>query len=154
MNIDLKFEDIRMMKKENFSKLIKSRIENLAFDYLIKKRGSKGKEILYKRLEMSEYLMPHNEKITIEEKQRLFSVRNRMINIGNNFGKNEECMICKQREDMNHIYNYKYQNKESNKIPFGKIYTGNLNEQIKVFRIFEENFKNKLGLSCAKLRPA
>ena len=52
-------------------------------------------------------------------------------------------MICKQREDMNHIYNYKYQNKESNKIPFGKIYTGNLNEQIKVFRIFEENLKKR-----------
>ena len=95
MNIDLKFEDIRMMKKENFSKLIKSRIENLAFDYLIKKRGSKGKEISYKRLEMSEYLMPHNEKLSIEEKQRLFSVRNRLVEKGNNFRKNEECMICK-----------------------------------------------------------
>ena len=68
MNIDLKFEDIRMMKKENFSKLIKSRIENLALEYLIKKRGSKGKEILYKRLEMSEYLMPHNEKLSIKLK--------------------------------------------------------------------------------------
>ena len=84
---------------------------------------------------MAEYLMPHNEKISIEEKQWLFSVRNRMIDIGNNFGKNEECIICKQREDMNHIYNYKYQNKHSNKIPFGKIHTGNLNEQIKVFKI-------------------
>ena len=66
-----------------------------------------------------------------------------MIEIGNNFGKNEECMICKQKEDMNHIYNYKYQKKESNKIPFGKIHTGNLNEQIKVFRIFEENLKKR-----------
>ena len=62
---------------------------------MIKKRGSKGKEISYKRLEMSEYLMPHNEKLSIEEKQRLFSVRNRLVEKGNNFRKNEECMICK-----------------------------------------------------------
>ena len=108
---------------------------------MLKKRGSKGKEIVYKRLEMADYLLPHNEKISIEEKQRLFSFRNRMIDVGNNFGKNEQCVICKQKEDMNHIYNYQYQNKQSNEIPFEKIYTGNLIEQIKVFKKFEENLK-------------
>ena len=64
-----------------------------------------------------------------------------MIDVGNNFGKNEQCVICKQKEDMNHIYNYQYQNKQSNEIPFEKIYTGNLIEQIKVFKRFEENLK-------------
>ena len=141
MNIDLKFEDIRMMQKGIFLKIIKSKIEDLALNYLLKKRGSKGKEIVYKRLEMADYLLPHNEKISIEEKQRLFSFRNRMIDVGNNFGKNEQCVICKQKEDMNHIYNYQYQNKQSNEIPFEKIYTGNLIEQIKVFKKFEENLK-------------
>ena len=141
MNIDLKFEDIRMMQKGTFLKIIKSKIEVLALNYLLKKRGSKGKEIVYKRLEMANYLLPHNEKISIEEKQRLFSFRNRMIDVGNNFGKNEQCVICKQKEDMNHIYNYQYQNKQSNEIPFEKIYTGNLIEQMKVFKKFEENLK-------------
>ena len=77
-----------MMQKETFLKIIKSKIENLALNYLLKKQGLKGKEIVYKRLEMANYLMPQNEKIDIEEKQQLFSVRNRMVEVGNNFGKN------------------------------------------------------------------
>ena len=64
-------------------------------------------------------------------------------------------MICKQREDINYIYNYKYQNKQSNEIPFGNIHTGNLNEQIKVFKIFEENMKirNRYNEKSRKKSP-
>ena len=99
MKIELKFEEIRKMSKDDFLKMIKLKLANNSLEYLLSKRGSKGKEIFYQKLEMAEYLMPHNDKLSIQEKQSLFAVRNRMINIGNNFGKMEICEKCKMNED-------------------------------------------------------
>ena len=53
---------------------------------------------------MAEYLMPNNDMLNIEEKQELFSVRNRMVNIGYNYGKKENCQKCNENEDMTHIW--------------------------------------------------
>ena len=52
---------------------------------LNQKRKSKGKEIEYTQLEMAEYLLPTNKRMSIEKKRDMFSVRNRMINIESNF---------------------------------------------------------------------
>ena len=92
---------------------------------------------------MAEYLMPHNNHLSTEEKRSLFAVRNRMVNIGYNFGKIEICEKCKENEDMEHIYYCKYLNKEQNKISFEKIYTGNINEQNRILRIFEKNMNER-----------
>lgn len=48
------------------------------------RRGSKGIEIEYSSLKMADYLLP-NDDLTITEQRRIFSIRNRMINIENNF---------------------------------------------------------------------
>ena len=143
MKIELNFQEIRMMTKEHFLKIINCKLEENALEYLLKKRGSKGKEIFYNNLEMAEYLMPHNDKLSTEEKRSLFAVRNRMVNIGNNFGKIEICEKCKMNEDMEHIYNCKYLNKQQNKISFKKIYNGNLDEQSRILRIFERNMNER-----------
>ena len=74
MKIELELNEIRIMTKDSFMKLVKTRITEVAIKYLIDKRGSKGKEIQYERLEMAEYLMPYNTKMSIEEKQILFSI--------------------------------------------------------------------------------
>ena len=143
MNIGLDLNDIRKMSKETFSQMIKQRISEIALKYLLKKRNPKGKEISYNRLEMADYLMPYNKNLSIEEKRNLFSIRNRMLEIGNNFGKNENCVICQTKEDMNHIYSCEYLNKQEIKIEFSKIYEGNLFEKIKVFRRFNDNMKKR-----------
>ena len=155
MKINLKFEEIRMMSKENFANIVKSKIPEMAFKYLLNKRGSKGKEILYNRLEMAEYLTPNNDMLRIEEKQELFSVRNRMVNIGYNFGKKEKCIKCEENEDMTHIYDCKYLNKKTKEISFDKIFKGNLFQQIKAFRIFQENMRrrNEEKLNITKHLP-
>ena len=116
MKIQLTFQEIKRMSKESFSKLIKSKIPEIALKYLLEKRGSKGKEIVYESLKMAEYLMPHEKRLNIEEKRKLFSVRNRMINIGNNFGKNENCIKCETREDMEHIFYCEYWNQQENNV--------------------------------------
>ena len=143
LKIKLKFEDIKMMTKENFLKVIKEKLSENALKYLLNKRGSKGKEIFYKNLEMAEYLMPHNDMINIEEKRKLFSIRNRMIRIGNNFGNVEICEKCKTEENMKHIYDCTYTIKEENKLAFEKIFTGNLNQQIEVFRSFMQQMNRR-----------
>ena len=102
MKIELALNDIKMMPKENFLKMIKSRISDLSLNYLLKKRKSKGKEILYEKLEMAEYLMINNKYLSIEEKNNLFSIRNRMVKIENDFGRNEKCIKSDSTEDMSH----------------------------------------------------
>ena len=136
LNVQLGLDEIKLIAKENFLKIIRAKISERALAYLLNMRGSKGKEIKYERLEMAEYLMPYN-KMSIENKQNLFSVRNRMIEIGNNFGKKENCLMCNTNENMSHIYSCKFWNKRENELPYEKIYNGNLNEQVKVFRKFE-----------------
>ena len=66
-----------------------------------------------------------------------------MIEIGNNFGKYENCIICQTKEDMNHIYSCEYLNKQEIKMEFKKIYEGNLFEKNTVLRRFNENMKKR-----------
>ena len=87
-------EEIKSMSAYKFKNLVKSKIEIKALVYLLTKRGSKGQEIEYTRLEMSEYLLPFNSKLNIEEKRRLFEIRNRMSKIPINFGNKEAKCIC------------------------------------------------------------
>ena len=108
-------------------------------------KGEKGKEIKYISLEMSEYLQPINQKLSIEEKCEMFSIRNRMINIPYNFpGKNREnkC-LCEKNEDMVHIFNCETYKKKETKLKYEHIFEGNLEQQIEVFKIFNENMKQR-----------
>ena len=104
MNIGLTWKEIKMMSKESFHKMLKMKISEISLKYLLNKRSSKGKEIEYKSLEMADYLKPFSQNLTIEEKRKIFSIRNRMIDIGNNFGRSEKCIMCGKDEDMNHVY--------------------------------------------------
>ena len=105
LGIELTFEEIRNMSKKKYSEIIKERLNQVSLKYLMDKRGKKGSEIRYSCVEMSEYLLPFNNELTIEEKCELFAVKNRMINIPFNFSSKceYECK-CGRKEDMNHIY--------------------------------------------------
>ena len=77
-----------------------------ALEYLISKRKIKGQEINYQELKMAEYLQPGYEEISINEQRSIFSLRNRMVQIYENFpsmNKKEFCQ-CKKEETMRHIY--------------------------------------------------
>ena len=56
MNIELTWNEIRMMTKENFHNVLKLKISEISLKYLLNKRSSKGKEIKYKSLEMADYI--------------------------------------------------------------------------------------------------
>ena len=71
---------------------------NTAVTYLKQKQGSKGKEIMNKELAMSEFLLPSSG-ISINDQRKIFSMRNRMVHIPNNFPnkQKEENCICGEK---------------------------------------------------------
>ena len=126
--------EIKQMPRIKFKNLIKIRIERNALEYLQNKRRSKGKEIEFTLLAMSEYLLPYNSIMSIEEKREMFAIRNRMTNIPINFGKKEEKCICETSETMSHIYSCESINQTKMKTNYDHIYNGNLRKMIEIFR--------------------
>ena len=93
------------MTKNKFRNILKTRVKLNALKYLIEKSGSKGKEMKYTEIEMSDYLHPTNVNLSIAQKQNMFAVKNRMIEISVNFPKGnlETKCQCGKIEDMAHI---------------------------------------------------
>ena len=74
-------------------------------------------------------------------------MRNKMVNIANNFPKSDikEKCSCGKIEDMQHIYECEQLNTNSmdKSLRYEKIYNGNISDQIKVFRKMEINLEKK-----------
>ena len=145
LKINLKFEDIRKMPTNQFKETVRKNCTQLAFEYLISKRKSKGKEIKYDKIETANYLMPNNH-LNNEEKQKIFSIRNRMLNIPANFvskEKNKNKCICQQIENMEHLYKCKKLNEEKPEIQFEEIYKENIVKMKKIKERLEKNIDKK-----------
>ena len=132
------------MTHSMFMKKIKSQIMKKALEYLLGQRKSKGKEIEYQKLEMADYLLPINAKLNIENKRRMFSIRNRMINIKSNFNQRneEEKCLCGDKETMENIWQCKLLNTDRiENENYDKIFNGNLTQKISIFEKFEEKLE-------------
>ena len=129
------------MSRKEYKNIIKDKITLNALEYLTSKQGSKGLEIKYTAIEMADYLQPFNSKLNIEEKRRLFALRNRMTKIPSNYGKKEEKCICGSEENLPHIYSCTKLNKIEPKIPYYQIYNGNLSTKLEIFRRIEINLE-------------
>ena len=106
LDIQMTFDEIKEISINKFSAIVKQKCKDSAYNYLMNRRGSKGIEIEYNRIQMSEYLLPNNE-LNIENQQKLFAIRNKMVNIPSNFTareKNYSKCICGEKENMEHIY--------------------------------------------------
>ena len=147
LQINLSFEQIKKLSKKQFNIMVKEAIKERALEYLLSKRKIKGQEIEYQELKMAEYLLPGYEEISIKEQQSIFSIRNRMVQIYENFpsmNKKEFCQ-CKKEETMKHIYDYEnfHENKDIEKPNFEQIFRENVREQIIISRIFEQNLEQR-----------
>ena len=139
-------EEIKSMTKTKFRNLIKVKIKEKAFNYLIEKRGQKGKEINYFNLKMANYLLPNNQGLKIEEQQQLFAIRNRMIDISTNFpnkSEKESFCMCGLPEDMKHIYTCKSLNSGKITDEYENIFSEDLTKQSKVYRRFQQNIEKR-----------
>ena len=69
MDINHTFEDISVMKKRSYKKIVDRQVKNASFQYVLSKIQSKGKEFQYgKVLKCQGYLMP-NSILTLEEQR-------------------------------------------------------------------------------------
>ena len=94
------------MTTKSYKAMIRIKCNELAFQYLMNKRRTKGKEIQYQKLQMSQYFLPNNQ-LEIEEQKKVFELGNRMTNISINYSKqnqNKTKCICGEYETMEHIY--------------------------------------------------
>ena len=62
------FQDIKLMKKNKFEKIISTKIDIAALEFLTSRQKRKGSEMFYSEIIMSEYLMPQTE-LKISEKE-------------------------------------------------------------------------------------
>ena len=88
-----------------------------------------------------------HEDITIDEQQSIFSIRNRMIEIYENFPNmnNKEICQCGSEENMKHIYICEYlcENKEMKNPKFEQIYEENIRDQRIISKIFNKIIKTE-----------
>ena len=89
---------------------------------------------------MAEYLLPNDTLKDVEEQRYLFAIRNRMIDIPMNFGKQSNC-FCGEKETMSHIYNCRIMNEQQERIEFEKVFNGKLLEQEQILNGFRNNMK-------------
>ena len=146
LNIDESLEDIKLMTKQKFKNILNERIIKAAIIYLKGKQGSKGKEIEFCDIQMADYLLPSSG-LLVEDQRKIFSIRNRMVKISNNFSSknNVERCICGETENMSHIYtcNLFSHDKYEEITPYEKIYLDNVSNQVKVLRRFENQFSKR-----------
>ena len=143
LGITESLDEIQKMTKMKFNRMLKTKTKESALRYLNKKKGKKGKEISYQSLEMAKYLLPYN-KMSISQKRKIFEIRNKMVDIPENFSSDsvQTVCICGEREIMSHIYycNVLSENKSENFL-YENVYNGSLVQQIEVCKRFEENFE-------------
>ena len=148
LEINLSLEEIEKTTKKQFKEIVNQSIKQKAFEYLENKRKSKGKEIRYTELKMAEYLQPGYVNITLTEQRGIFSLRNRMIEISENFSTKIKKEICNCGEElsMKHIYMCEYLSEFKNRETpiFEQIFQENISEQKEIYKIFEEKYRRKL----------
>ena len=104
-------------------------------------------------MELPEYLGPDNEDMTIEEKKWMFRCRVKDIDVkGNHRWKHQNisCFSCKKNivKTQSHLSLCEYligKNENLTYIPeYDELYSGELEGQIYLARIFKENFEKRL----------
>ena len=87
LKMDLTFEDIKVLRKNEFKAMIKRKIQNKAMEKLEqkKKSHSKVKNIQHGFLEMQTYLKSTKIQMTNEERQLIFKLRARVTDVKMNF---------------------------------------------------------------------
>ena len=98
LEIKLSLLEIENMSKNKFKILIKRKIKERAFQYLMNKkvsRNGKGIEISHERLEMLNYLRSEDMEINNQERKLIFQLRTKMhFNIKSHFRNMHVDSIC------------------------------------------------------------
>ena len=149
IQIDLSFEEIKLLKKQEFKKIIKQKIETNAKKKLEEKKSNHSKVMNLKHgyFGIQKYLKQSKMQISVEERQLIFKLRSRVTNVRMNYkGMYEEwsCQVChEENETQEHILQEcKIMNKNDlEKIEYEKINHGHVEEMLKIARKFKRNLQ-------------
>ena len=85
LDIKLSFDEIKSLKKETFSKIVKDKVRTLAFRKLMEEKNtySKMEKLQYTELKMQNYFVSH--KINTKTAQNIYCYRTRMAGVKVNF---------------------------------------------------------------------
>ena len=124
LGIEMSLEEIKIMKKSKFKSILDEKLSVVAFNYLKRKQGSKGKEIQFSELEISDYLSPWSG-LLLDDQRKIFSLRNKMVKIVNNFSSVKQACLCGELENLEHLYICEQFsiNKNEEVTPYAEIYT-------------------------------
>ena len=142
LQLNMNLKQIKMIKLSSFKNVLQERIKSVALKYLLDKQKQKGRDIEYKTIKMSDYLLPNNIIRSIKDQQLLFSLRNKMLMLNDSYNVKTICK-CGQIEDYSHIYNCKILNINEPKLSYQKIYNGNLIELSYILERMKENLKKR-----------
>ena len=67
----MSIKEIMEMTTKIYKEIIKTKCNELSFKYLMNKRGTKGREIEYRKVQMSQYLLP-NAQLEIQDQKKIF----------------------------------------------------------------------------------
>ena len=137
------YEEIRIIKKSSFKKLVRKKTEALAFKELTSKQkpDSKGSLIKYEEtIQIADYLLP-NKILELEDQREIFRIRSKTNRLPSNWGETILCeTACGQNLNNEHILNCPILNgHESENLELNMIYNGNVEEKMKVLNAFRNN---------------
>ena len=98
LKIEIPIEEIEYLPKATYIKLIKKKIYQKSFEYLLDRRNTrngKGMEMSYEKLEMQNYLSSQDIEITNHERKLIFQLRTSMnFKIKSHFRRMHESVLC------------------------------------------------------------
>ena len=150
----MSFEDIEFMSKFSFKKLVKQKVAEAAFKYLIEEKNKQSKisNIRYTKLEMQKYLLEGNRNIEISK--LVFKARGRTLDIktnkkwkyddvicigcGENIETEEEILTCTGFADKD--------DKPSEKIAYNLVFSDSVKDMQKVAKLLNTNLRKRQKL--------
>ena len=152
LNLKISDQEIKQHTKASFHKLIKSRVESLAFEYLMeeKKKQSKCSAISYETLKMQDYVF--SNEITSFQKKLLLQMRTATYPVYFNIKflvDDTLCPCCRLYDDtMAHqldciVINNNVISVPNNAVSIEQIFSQDVRKQTEITRIFDEATKRR-----------
>ena len=145
-SIELSEAEISNMTKYQFKKLVRTRVTEVAREYLVnlKQKHSKSANLSEEFEKMQDYLISND--LSTEEKQLLFKFRTRTYPCKTNFRRLYEpdlsCLICLREDSPEHLLQCTTQGINLSGLNFNDIF-GNIKQQIPIIKALKQITVNR-----------
>ena len=154
--INMSLDQITSTSKNNWKKIVKKACIDSAYTFLIQQKSklSKGKEIIYKSLQMQNYLKAGNG-LTVESMKNIFYIRSRNLQLKCNFPlqySDRKCIVaeCDGEDSQIGLFTCNYFAGDNTnmhfQVKYEDIFSSNVPMQAAVMNILMERYERRLLL--------